>query len=713
MTKSSIAVIVLNWNDADLLPKSVGSLLKQSEKCDVIVVDNASTDDSRKVIESFGNKVTTLWNTKNKGFAGGVNAGIRYALDKGYEFIALLNNDAVADKDWAKHLFAGFTDANIGSTTCSFIHKHTGCYDSTGEIYTTWGLAYPRGRGEPVKGQFDKKTNVTAASGGASMFRADFFRDVGLFDEDFFAYYEDIDLGLRGQLRGWTCKFVPESIAHHATGTTSSRITGFTIYQQLKNQPLLLIKNIPARFVPLILPRFFLAYLSIIAGNLLNGNTTPTIRGTAASLFYIPKKIMQRWSIQQKISITNQDFSTRIVADIPPSNKKLRTLRSRFRKSLRRHTSGINDFSLGVDGTPFFRPIDGIGRYSSNIVASLANQRPDIKITIIGFKGDILNKELAKNLPTSVEFFYIPLPRRIYQGIFSRITPINLAFSLPKFNHVIHLNFTLFPYIKHVCTTHTVFIHDTVFHDIPEVVTPKNLSYLLKKVPWSLRRTTNIATISEFTKKRIHDIYSYPESKIHMVGTGVELTHSNTSKKPRDLPINYILAIGTLEPRKNLESLVNAYLALPEALKKKYSLVLGGSIGWKNDALLSLIESSEYIKHIGYVEDKELPGLYSSASLFVFPSIYEGFGIPILEAMISKVPVLANDIAQFYSIGLDNISYVNTQDIQALSRKLAEILKQPPGEKHLVAAQKYAQGFAWNESADRLWETIMQGRTIV
>ena len=212
MNKSSVAVIVLNWNDADLLPKSVGSLLKQSVKCDVIVVDNASTDDSRKVIESFGNKVTTLWNTKNKGFAGGVNTGIRYALQEKYEYIALLNNDAVADKDWVKHLVDVLKSSqDLGSVTCSLLNKDGKKYDSTGDYYTTWGLPYPRGRGESVTGQFDDDLDIMAASGGASMFKAGFFKDVGLYDEDFFAYYEDVDLGLRGKIKGWKSRFVPKA----------------------------------------------------------------------------------------------------------------------------------------------------------------------------------------------------------------------------------------------------------------------------------------------------------------------------------------------------------------------------------------------------------------------------------------------------------------------------------------------------------------------
>jgi len=291
MTKSSIAVIVLNWNDADLLPSSVGSLLKQSEKCDVIVVDNGSGDNSREVIESFGAKIKALYNNTNLGFAGGVNAGIKYALEQGYEYIGLLNNDAVADKNWVKYLSAELhSDSKLGSVTCSLLSKDGEHYDSTGDFYTTWGLPYPRGRGEAVARQYDNQQDVLAVSGGASMFKANFFKEVGLFDEDFFAYYEDADLGLRGQLKGWSAKFVPKAIAYHATGSTSSRVKGFTTYQTFKNLPWVIIKNVPLSLLFTIIPRFTLAYIGFTVSAIQRRQLRYALKGILVGIICTPKK---------------------------------------------------------------------------------------------------------------------------------------------------------------------------------------------------------------------------------------------------------------------------------------------------------------------------------------------------------------------------------------------------------------------------------------
>ena len=333
MLKSSVAVVVLNWNDADLLPSSVGSLLNQSEKCAVVVVDNGSEDNSKEVIKSFGDNVTALWNSKNKGFAGGVNTGIKYALDQGYKYIALLNNDAVADKNWVKYLRTSLkNDSSVGSATCSLLSKNGTSYDSTGDFYTTWGLPYPRGRGEKVENQFDSQPEVTAVSGGASMFRSSFFKDVGLYDEDFFAYYEDVDLGLRGQLRGWKSRFVPEAVVYHATGSTSSRVKGFTTYQTLKNYPWIIIKNVPARLLSMMYPRFILAHFGFFVSAVKRGQIIPATRGLLVSLVLTPKKVWQRYKIQSNRKITSKKFLAILIKDLPPNADKLRRLRSKYWK---------------------------------------------------------------------------------------------------------------------------------------------------------------------------------------------------------------------------------------------------------------------------------------------------------------------------------------------------------------------------------------------
>ncbi len=332
MKKSSVVVIVLNWNDANLLSKSVGSLLGQSEKCDIVIVDNGSEDNSKEVIESYGGKVVALYNKKNLGFAGGVNTGIKWALENDYEYIALLNNDAVADKNWLKELKAEFDDSKIAGVTCSIIREGTARYDSSGEGLTTWGLPYPRGRDEKVSGRYSKERDVFGISGGASMYRASFFKDVGLFDEDFFAYYEDLDLSFRGQLAGWKFHYAPKAIVYHATGTTSGRVKGFTTHQTLKNLPWLFWKNVPFNLFPTILPRFIIAHKLFALRALSRGHIWITFKALFISLALLPKKLIQRRSIQKNKQVSDEYIKSILAWDLPPNATALRKLRSKWWK---------------------------------------------------------------------------------------------------------------------------------------------------------------------------------------------------------------------------------------------------------------------------------------------------------------------------------------------------------------------------------------------
>ena len=333
-TKGRVAAVVLNWNDADLLPNSVGSLLAQTKSCDIIVVDNASSDNSKEVINSFGTKVTPLWNTYNAGFAGGVNTGIRYAIEQGYEYIALLNNDATADKDWIKHLYEACSkNESIGAAASAMIHMDENTYDSTGDFYTIWGLSYPRGRDEEAKGQYDNQTEIMGASGGASMFRASMFKDVGLFDEDFFAYYEDIDLGLRAHTRGWRFVFAPKAKVLHATGTTSGRVKNFGTYQGLKNQPLLLVKNLPLFLFIRILPRFTLAHTLFTLRALSRKQVGTVLKVWLVLLWLVPKKTVERIAIQRNRTKTaTEDIKNLLVHDLPHNANALRKFRTIIRK---------------------------------------------------------------------------------------------------------------------------------------------------------------------------------------------------------------------------------------------------------------------------------------------------------------------------------------------------------------------------------------------
>ena len=328
--KMKVAVVIPNWNGADMIVASVNSLLAQT--CDhiVVIVENGSVDESKEVIEREFPDVVLLKNPVNLGFAGGVNTGIRYALEHDFDAVALLNNDAVADKYWLKNLVACMDDyPEVGMVASKLMSIDKSHIDSTGDIYTTWGIPFPRGRDEPVTDKYDKSPWIFGASGGASLYRSAMFKKVGLFDEDFFAYYEDVDISFRAQLAGWKVRYEPSAHVFHATSSTSSKIPGFFTYQTIKNYPLVFWKNVPLGLMPTMLPRFALAYgIFTIKGLLTPYRTWPTTKGLAMTTFLLPKKLIQRHKIQAQKVVTNDYIRSILTWDLPPNAHKLRTLRA-------------------------------------------------------------------------------------------------------------------------------------------------------------------------------------------------------------------------------------------------------------------------------------------------------------------------------------------------------------------------------------------------
>jgi GT2 family glycosyltransferase len=333
MNKQSpnVAVVVPNWNGADSLGACLDSLLQQSLPARVIVVDNGSVDGSLKLLEKYTD-IEVILHDENKGFAGGVNAGFRRALEDKLKYVATLNNDAVADKDWLKELVA-VLDKNpkAGIVTSKILTADGKRIDSTGDYLTVWGLPYPRGRGESDIDKYDERTDVFGASGGASLYRTETLREVGLFDEDFFAYYEDVDLSFRAQLAGWKVSFEPLALAYHQIGATSGKIKGFTVYQTMKNQQLLLYKNLPKSLRGPIWRRFTLAHTLFLLRAISRGQVWPAIKGDLRGTWLIFRKHGERRRIQKSRKVSDEYIWSLLVHDLPPNARALRKLRAWWR----------------------------------------------------------------------------------------------------------------------------------------------------------------------------------------------------------------------------------------------------------------------------------------------------------------------------------------------------------------------------------------------
>ncbi len=323
-TAAAVSVVVPNWNGVEFLGECLDSLLEQSLAATVIVVDNGSIDGSVALLRDRYPQVHVILHSENKGFAGGVNAGIRKSLADGDTYVALLNNDAIADKDWLRLLVEELeTHPRVGIATSKFVDIDGRHFDSAGDQYTTWGMPHARGRDEPVTDRYDDLVDVFAASGGASAFRVDMLREIGLFDEDFFAYYEDVDLSFRARLAGWGVRYVPGSIAYHHIGATSGRIKGFTTYQTMKNLPWLLWKNAPAPVLFRVVFKFLLTYAVLGLRATMLGNGVHAVRGLAKMLLLLPKKTVERVAIQRRRKVSSQAIWDALTDEMTPGMRRL------------------------------------------------------------------------------------------------------------------------------------------------------------------------------------------------------------------------------------------------------------------------------------------------------------------------------------------------------------------------------------------------------
>ena len=321
---SKVAVVVPNWNGADRLASCLDSLLSQTLKPHIIVVDNGSVDGSLNLLQKYPS-IELIKHSKNRGYAGGVNPGFERAIELGCEFVAPFNNDAVADKDWLQYLVDELEARHdVGIATCKILNADGTQIDSTGDYYTTWGLPYPRGREEKVINKYDEYTEIFAASGGASLYRVKMLEEIGLLDEDFFAYYEDVDLSFRAQLAGWRVRYVPKSVVYHQISATSSQIKGFATYQTMKNLPWLFWKNVPARFMFNMFPRFFLAHTLFYLRAITRGQIVPASKGVFVAFWLFPKKLGQRRRIGRAKKVENDYIWSMLVHDLPPNAHALR-----------------------------------------------------------------------------------------------------------------------------------------------------------------------------------------------------------------------------------------------------------------------------------------------------------------------------------------------------------------------------------------------------
>lgn len=235
---------------------------------------------------------------------------------------------------------------------------------------------------------------------------------------------------------------------------------------------------------------------------------------------------------------------------------------------------------------------------------------------------------------------------------------------------------------------------------------------------WFVRRRANFfLTISEFTKQEMVRIWGIPTEKIHIVPCACsaemrrveEIEKLDALRKKYALPEHFLLFVGNFNPRKNLERIMRAYDRARASGKVAHQLVIAGEQGWKFDKQTALegITHQDEIRFIGFVQDEDMPALYSAADAFLFPTLYEGFGIPVIEAQSCGTPVLTSNVSSLPEVGGDAAIYVDPYSEQDICEGILKIVNDP-ALKYQLRQKGYEniKRFSWEKSAEALCKII-------
>jgi len=253
-----------------------------------------------------------------------------------------------------------------------------------------------------------------------------------------------------------------------------------------------------------------------------------------------------------------------------------------------------------------------------------------------------------------------------------------------------------------------VTIHDLAFLRWPEQITVRRHRYLSRAVASAARRANGIIAVSDATKRDIVEQLQVDPDRVAVTPLGVDERFTPASsdriaevRARYDLQEPFVLFVGTLEPRKNLPALLRAFARIQHDIPHR--LALAGAIGWRSQEFQDAVEAAKLgdrLRLIGFVDERDLPALYSAADLFAFPSLYEGFGLPVLEAMACGTPVVTGNVSSLPEVAGDAALLVDPHDDAALGKAMLRALTDQPERARLTAAGfERAAHFTWRATA--------------
>lgn len=370
---------------------------------------------------------------------------------------------------------------------------------------------------------------------------------------------------------------------------------------------------------------------------------------------------------------------------------------------------------IGVDVRVLMdKHYSGISAYTASLLKALLSLDEDNHYSLFYNSFHNLSDRISPFKQGNSEIVHSRYPNKFFNYFLQKI------FKRPRLDNLIggsdifwspHINFSNFSSkTKNILT-----VHDISFLRYPEFFNRrKNFWHRSLKVKSLLNRADAIVAVSENTKKDLVELLNIPESKVTTILSGLneaaplpEIKERETFLNKHDLKPGFLLYLGTIEPRKNISGLIYAYNRLRDENVRMVDkqLVLAGASGWRRRSIRRAWERSPYrqdIKFLGYVSDEEKEILYKEASVFVYPSYYEGFGFPPLEAMARGLPVVTSNVSSLPEVVADAAISVNPYDISEIAKALELILSDDDlRNKFIVAGRNRAKLFSWEEAAEK------------
>ena len=381
-----------------------------------------------------------------------------------------------------------------------------------------------------------------------------------------------------------------------------------------------------------------------------------------------------------------------------------------------------------VNLQPLLSPLTGIGYYTRELTRELLHHDTLSVQGVTGRKLETLSQEHPLLQATQVagqpvterdqwawqlarRYLRNPLTRKMYRWLCAQRLRYNIEHPEAIYWEP---NYVLLPWKGRSVVT----VHDLSHQRYPEHHPAERVQFLNRHLASSLFRATRINVVSQFTANELQELHGVAPERIDIVPPAVSVrffqppTDADTADLRRhyQLPPSYLLSVGTLEPRKNLATVLEAFASLPFAQQQKAPLLLAGMQGWGSQTYSEAVQrafSRGTIRRLGYVATEDLPGLYALAQGFVYVSLYEGFGMPVVEAMAAGTPVLTANTTATTEVAAGAAREVDPLDQDAIRTGLIQLVEDRH-DAYIAAGKKRAQQFTWQRSGELLLASMQR-----